>query len=141
MPATRAALCTNDEIEYGFGPTFSSVTTWVAPAGNFNFISPVFTTTAGPIDGNSIGRAADLGGTITNLTWQSGTTLWLRWVESNDSGTDAAMAIDNFSFSGGLGAVPEAGAICFCTLACCSFGLTAGSRYAIRWLCRHTTHG
>jgi hypothetical protein len=87
------------KFEYGFGPSFSSVSTWVAPTGNFSFTSPVYTKTAGPIDGNGIGRVADLSGSVTNLAWQSGTTLWLRWVETNDSGADAAMAIDNFSFS------------------------------------------
>jgi hypothetical protein len=129
------------KFEYGFGPSFSSVSTWVAPTGNFTFTSPVCTTTAGPIDGNGIGRVADLGGIITNRTWQSGTTLWLRSVESNGSGADAAMAIDNFSFSGGLSVVPEAGAISFSCLVCCSFGLTAGGRYAIRWFCRRKSLG
>jgi hypothetical protein len=99
------------EFQYGFGPDFSSVSSWTSPGGNFNFISPVFTTSAGPIDGNSIGRVPNLGGTISSLDWQPGETLWLRWIERNDLGIDHGMAIDSFSFSAAppaVTAVPEA---------------------------------
>jgi hypothetical protein len=108
--------------EYGFGTSFAAVTTWVAPGSSFNFTSPVFTTTDGPVDGNNAGRAANLGGTVTNLAWQAGQTLWVRWVENNDLGLDAGLAIDNFSFSGTLTAVPEAGAFALATLICATVG-------------------
>lgn len=97
--------------EYGFGASFSAVSTWVAPGSSFNFTSPVFTTTDGPVDGNNAGRANNLGGTVTNLAWQAGQTLWVRWIENNDPGADAGLAIDNFSFSGTLTAVPEANSL------------------------------
>jgi hypothetical protein len=120
------------KFEYGFGSTFPSVPTWVAPAANFTFTSQVYTTTARPIDGNGIGRVPNLGGTITDVAWQPGTTLWLRWVETNDSGADAALAIDNFSFSGGLSAVPEASAILFGGLLCVVGGAVHAGRKLLR---------
>ncbi|HEY3395027.1 MAG TPA: hypothetical protein VGK58_20150 [Lacipirellulaceae bacterium] len=92
--------------EYGFGSTFASVT-WTAPGGSFDFTSPVFTTTDGPVAGNTAGRVSDLGGTITDLDWQAGSVLWLRWVERNDPGLDHGMGIDNFSFAAGATAIPE----------------------------------
>ena len=98
------------KLEYGFGTSFSSVSIWTAPGSSFNFTSPVFTTNAVAIDGNNAGRVANLGGTVSSLAWQAGQTLWIRWTEQNDAGNDAAMAIDNFSFSGNLAVVPEAGA-------------------------------
>jgi hypothetical protein len=103
--------------EYGFGSTFASVA-WTAPGGSFDFTSPVFTTTDGPVAGNTAGRVSDLGGTITNVDWQAGSVLWLRWVERNDLGLDHGMAVDNFSFAAGLAAIPEPGAFLFVALAC-----------------------
>jgi len=40
---------------------------------------------------------------VTGINWAPGTSLWLRWRDPNDPGSDHGMAIDNFSFS----AVPE----------------------------------
>ncbi|MEI7466219.1 MAG: VPLPA-CTERM sorting domain-containing protein, partial [Burkholderiales bacterium] len=51
-------------------------------------------------------RVAGLGGTI-NSTWANGDTLWLRWAEVNDNGSDHGLAIDNFSLTAGT-AVPSA---------------------------------
>ena len=101
------------EFQYGFGSDFSSVSTWNSLGGSFDFTSPVFTTTAGAIDGNVAGSVAGLGGTISDLSWQAGETLWLRWVVQNDSGFDHALAIDNFSLNAAaaVSAVPEAGSM------------------------------
>lgn len=89
-------------LEYGFGASSAAVTTWM-PSG-FDFTGPVASTTAGAIDGNVAGLAANLGGTVV-LDWQAGQTLWLRWRDANDVGSDHGLAIDNLSFS--VTAVPE----------------------------------
>ena len=94
-------------LEYGFGSTFGSVSSWIAPGGTFDFTSP-HTTATGAVDGNSsANRVAELGGLISGLTWNSGDTLWIRWIENNDAGNDHGLAVDNFSFgvpgSGGDG--------------------------------------
>jgi hypothetical protein len=126
------------ELQYGFGTDFSTVSSWNSPGGSFDFTSPVFTTTAGAIDGNGVGRIAGLGGTISSVSWQAGETLWLRWVVKNDSGLDHAMAIDNFSLNAAaaVSAVPEAGALLtvglvglFAVIAAC-----AGKRLGINLL-------
>jgi hypothetical protein len=90
-------------LEYGIGATFASVASWTAPGGNFDWTSPVATSTAAAVDGNSAGLVAGRGGTISNLSWANGQTLWIRWIENNDVGNDHGLAIDDFSFS----AVPE----------------------------------
>ena len=103
--------------EYGFGATFGSVATWVAGGAAFDFTSPIHTSTGGALNGNdAANRVAGLGGTM-NATWTAGDTLWLRWVERNDTGNDHGLAIDNFSFTAGR-AVPEPG-----TLALLGLGL------------------
>ena len=95
-------------LEYGFGATFASVGTWTAPGGNFDWASPVITNTGSgaAVDGNAAGLVTGRGGTISNLTWNNGDTLWVRWVERNDFGNDHGLAIDNFGFS----ATPTPGA-------------------------------
>jgi len=83
-------------LEYGFGSSFATVSTWTAPGGNFDFTSPIHTATASAVDGNSgTNRAAGLGGTLNSLGWAPGSTLWFRWVERNDAGNDHALAIDD----------------------------------------------
>ena len=85
-------------LEYGFGPSFAAVT-WLQPGGNFNWTSPVATATAAAVNGNVAGLAAGRGGTVNGLTWANGQTLWLRWIELNDTGSDHGLAIDNFNIS------------------------------------------
>ena len=86
-------------LQYGFGSTFAGVSTWVTPGGNFNFTSPVATATAAAVNGNVAGKAAGLGGSLSSLGWANNATLWIRWVEVNDTGNDHALGIDNFSFT------------------------------------------
>lgn len=91
-------------LQYGFGSTFSSVTSWSAPGASFDWISPVASTSAAAVNGNVAGKATNLGGTI-NASWNVGDTLWVRWTENNDVGNDHGLAIDNFKMS--VVAVPE----------------------------------
>jgi hypothetical protein len=92
-------------MEYGFGSSYASVTGWAAPGGSFNWVSPVVGATAAAVDGNGAGRVNGLGGSI-GAPWAAGDTLWVRWVEVNDIGSDHGLAIDDLSFS--VSAVPEA---------------------------------
>jgi hypothetical protein len=108
-------------LEYGFGATFGAVASWTAPGGAFDFVSPTVGSTGAALDGNAAAnRVAGLGGTISNLTWSAGDTLWVRWVERNDSGNDHGLSIDNFEFS----AVPAPGSIALLGLG----GLVAARR-------------
>ncbi len=93
--------------EYGFGADFASISTWQSPGGNFNWNSPVTDNAAGPVDGNGAGLVADRGGEANGLKWTNGETLWLRWVELNDTGLDHGLAIDNFTFSWVAGVPPK----------------------------------
>jgi hypothetical protein len=57
------------------------------------------------LDGNlPANRVAGLGDTLAGLAIAPGDELWLRWFDSNSSGADHGMAIDNFSIAF---AVPE----------------------------------
>lgn len=93
-------------MEYGFGDSFTAVSTWSAAGTAFNWSSVVNTATGAAVDGNAAGRVAGVGGTLGGLGWAAGTTLWLRWVERNDAGSDHGLAIDNFSLSAGSSPQP-----------------------------------
>jgi len=112
-------------MEYGFGSSFSSVSTWNAPGANFDWASVVNTATAAAVNGNTAGLVSGKGGTI-NTTWNSGDTLWVRWIERNDVGNDHGLAIDNFSLiaSGvSVSAVPESDSLTMVLLGLSFMGL------------------
>ena len=49
--------------EYGFGATFGRVASWVLPGALFDFTSPIYSGTAGALDGNTAAnRVAGIGG-------------------------------------------------------------------------------
>jgi hypothetical protein len=94
-------------MEYGFGASFASVSSWTAPGAAFNWSTLVNSATAGAVDGNGAGLVAGVGGTV-NTTWNAGQTLWIRFIENNDAGNDHGLALDNFNFSAAsVAAVPE----------------------------------
>ena len=85
-------------LQYGFGTTFSSVSSWIEPDGTFNWTSPVTGSTAAAVDGTTAGQVPDVGGTLS-VDFEPGDTLWFRWVELNDPGNDHGLAIDNLSIT------------------------------------------
>jgi len=90
--------------QYGFGGTYAGVTTWISPGGDFDWTSPIATSTAAAVDGNVAGLVAHRGGTVAT-PWAADQTLWLRWADVNDTGSDHGLAIDNVALS--VTAVPE----------------------------------
>lgn len=102
------SLAQNLKLEYGFGTTPAGVA-WQVPGGSFDFTSPVFGTSAVTSSiGNSTGLLANLGGTVAT-NWAQGSTLWIRWVDTDSAGADHGLAIDNVSFSVTAAPVPEPG--------------------------------
>lgn len=92
-------------VQYGFGATYAGVTTWTSAGAAFDFSSVVNTTTALSLDGNTTGRVAGLGGTVAT-NWSAGDTLWVRWTDIDNTGSDHGLAIDNVSLTVTT-AVPE----------------------------------
>lgn len=93
-------------VQYGFGATYAAVgSSWVTAGAGFDFASLVNTTTAAAVDGNVAGKASGLGGTIAT-NWSAGDTLWIRWTDIDNTGSDHGLAIDNVSLSV-TAAVPE----------------------------------
>ncbi len=78
---------------------------WTSLGAAFNFTSPINTSTASALDGNAAAnRVAGIGGTYTpTVSIPNGSVFYLRWADIDDTGSDAGIALDNFTFS----AVPE----------------------------------
>lgn len=112
-------------LQYGFGNSFTTVASWTAPGGSFNYASPVATATAAAVDGNVAGKVAGLGGSVST-SWAAGDTLWVRWIENNDAGNDHGLAIDNVSFS--VTAVPEPGSVALLLAGLAAVGFVARRR-------------
>jgi hypothetical protein len=91
--------------------------TWTSLGSAFDFTTPVNNAASGSaLDGNaSANRVAGIGGTfLLPSPIPNGSTFYLRWADPDDSGTDAAVAIDNFSF--GVTAVPEPASVAMLAL-------------------------
>lgn len=86
-------------LEYGLGHSFDAVTAWTPAGAVLDWASPVTGQPAGVVDGNGAGRVADVGGTLGSLNWEAGQTLWLRWAERDDRGSDHGLAIDDLSLT------------------------------------------
>jgi hypothetical protein len=113
-------------LEYGIGNSFTTVASWTAPGAAFNFTSPVHTNSQA-VNGNGAGLVANIGGSISSLNWTPGSTLWIRFIENNDTGNDHGLALDNFSLTTSTGNVPEPA-----TLATVSFVLLIGATMRLR---------
>jgi hypothetical protein len=112
--------------EYAFGATLAAATGWSTPGG-FVWSSPVTGAAAAAVDGNVAGLVAGKGGTIMT-TWLPGETLWLRWVDLNNTGNDHGLAIDDFRLS--VTAIPEPGTTALLLAGLAAVGLVARRRRA-----------
>jgi hypothetical protein len=94
-------------LQYGFGNSYGAVGGWTAAGTGFDFSSPIHTGSAAALNGNlAANRVTGLGGSV-NASWAQGQTLWLRWADLNESGSDHGLAIDNVNVGVIAAAVPE----------------------------------
>ena len=79
-------------------------TTFTSLGSSFNFVSPITAASGGALDGNAAAnRVTGIGGTFTlSSAVAVGSTFYLRWVDPDDAGSDAGIAIDDFSLTLGV---------------------------------------
>ncbi|HVJ46401.1 MAG TPA: PEP-CTERM sorting domain-containing protein, partial [Luteolibacter sp.] len=91
-------------VQYSLNATSLTTGTWTTAGAGLTFTAPQVGNPAVVLDGNASANRASLSGTVSSINWTSGSTLWIRFVDLNDSGSnDLTLAIDNVSFT----AVPE----------------------------------
>lgn len=66
---------------------------------SMNFSSIQFSIGAGSLNGNSLENQTTVQFTITGIDWKNGEQLLLRWDDTDETGSDDLVAIDNFNFS------------------------------------------
>jgi hypothetical protein len=68
-----------------------------------DFAAPVYggaVTADGALNGNDAANQASINGTVSIAGgWAPGTSLWIRWRDVDNSGSDQGLALDNLSFS------------------------------------------
>ncbi len=72
--------------------------TWTS-APSLSFTSPVYTGSAGQLDGNNSANQKKVNATLTGLSVPAGGLLWLKWTDPNIVSSDDALAIDDFSIA------------------------------------------
>lgn len=97
--------------EYSLDATSLTTGTWTAvTALNVTEVANANVSTAA-INGNEAANRAAIAGSITGINWPAGTTMWIRWKDTNDGGTDALLAVDDFAISTGTTALASRNAI------------------------------
>lgn len=82
----------------------SSFTTFTA----LDFTSPVTTTGAFALNGNASANRAERSATINGINWPNGQLLILRWRDTDETGSDDGLAIDDLMFFAPTTATPPA---------------------------------
>ena len=90
--------------EYSTSATDLVTGTWTGVAA-LNFVTP-FTATTGARDGNAAANRTALTSTIPALSIANGATFWIRWTDTNASGADDGLAVDDFSLTPNPGGGP-----------------------------------
>jgi len=95
--ASNSTINETVNFEYSFNATSLTTGTWT----KFSQLDlqEILTSTsaAAAVDGNT--NKVNLSGTITNIGWRVGTNLWIRWTDTDDTGSDGMYALDNFELT------------------------------------------
>ncbi len=90
-----------DHLDFQISTNASSLTTgtWT-DVNDLDFNSPLLTGTVGALDGNAAPNRAALSATISALNIGSGSSFWVRWVDSDLApGSDDGLSVDDFSLT------------------------------------------
>lgn len=89
------------EFEYSFNATGinDATATWVKLSSMDLVEKLTTTTTAAAVDGNLDDNRTAISGEITNLTFANTQTIWIRWSDVDNAGSDGLYAIDDFSIT------------------------------------------
>lgn len=100
---TGSSATVNEKLnfEYSFNATSiaDATATWLPLAGMDLNEKLTATTTAAAVDGNLPANQTAISGTINSITWANGATLYIRWTDTDDTGSDGIYAIDDFSIT------------------------------------------
>jgi len=84
---------------YSFDATSLTTGTWTALPVMDLFEILTTTTSSVAVDGNHADNRAAISGTINGITWTTGQTLWIRWTDIDNTGSDGLYAIDDLEIT------------------------------------------
>ncbi|TKR29635.1 nuclease [Luteimonas gilva] len=85
------------DFQYSLNATDVATGTWV-DVNTLDFVTPD-TGTVGAKDGNDASHRVPLAANIGSLSIANGATFWVRWTDSDASGADDGLAVDDFSLT------------------------------------------
>ncbi|HKO96946.1 MAG TPA: C25 family cysteine peptidase [Pyrinomonadaceae bacterium] len=93
----RGGTATTDKLDFAHSLDATSLSTgiWV-DVDLLDFTTPN-TATDGALDGNAVGNRTTVTNTITGLNIPNGSTFWIRWSDTDVTGTDDGLSVDDFS--------------------------------------------
>lgn len=83
------------DFQYSLDATSLSDGTWI-DVDQLDFHSPNINTSSGALNGNSVENRSEVAFVITGLSIANGSQFWIRWTDSDISGADDGLAIDDF---------------------------------------------
>ncbi|MES2734157.1 MAG: endonuclease/exonuclease/phosphatase family protein, partial [Bacteroidota bacterium] len=86
------------DFQYSLDATSLTSGTWINQ-DLLDFSGPVSAGTAGLLDGNAAANRSVVSFTLEGLSIENGATFWIRWNDFNATGSDDALAIDDFSLT------------------------------------------
>jgi hypothetical protein len=84
-------------LDYQIGATSISGGTWVNASGG-TFTSLINTATAATVAGNTAANRRGIAVKVTGVSWAPGQELWVRFDDTDNTGDEQGMAIDDFYF-------------------------------------------
>ncbi len=92
-----AARTDQINFEYSLNATDLVTGAWTGVAA-LNFVTPV-TATVGAKDGNAAANRTAISSSVPALSIANGATFWIRWTDTNASGADDGLGVDDFSIT------------------------------------------
>src|ERR1051325_1317630 len=85
--------------EYSFDATSLTNGTWTG-LPSMNLLEKLTALTDNVAkDGNNAANKTSINGTISSINWPNGSTMWIRWNDADNTGSDGLYAIDDFSMT------------------------------------------
>gem|GEM_PF-2167772 len=88
-----------DTFAYSFDATSLQTGTWTRLSGMDLMEKLTSATDNAAKNGNDPANKTSISGTMSGITWTNGTSMWIRWSDNNDFGSDALLAIDDLTMS------------------------------------------
>jgi hypothetical protein len=110
----RSSTTTQNVLQFGYGKVDGTTVTTSnfltasssSTLASLNITGPAAAGSSAALDGNAVGnRTAFTDVALGGLNLAQGETLYLRWADTNDGGSDAGLALDDLSF--GVTPLPE----------------------------------